>query len=344
MSAIAIFDGHNDLLSCLLAEGDHTGASFIAGRQGDIDLAKCRAGGFGGGFFAVWCHNEPGQSPDPMAPFRSFAAINPERAAREIAAQIAILTRLTRAHPDAIRLCRSAAEIESARAAGAIAAILHIEGAEGIGPDFDALHLYHAAGLRSLGLVWSRPNIFGHGVPFDYPASPDTGPGLTEDGKRLVRECDALGLLVDMSHLNEAGFWDVAKVSDKPLIATHSNAHAITAATRNLTDRQLDAMAERRGLAGLNFGCGFVRPDGIKNPDTPATDMIRHLDHLMGKLGEHGVALGSDFDGTMIPQFIGTAAGLPKLVQAMQDAGYGDALIHRLCWGNWLDLIHRVIG
>ena len=344
MENLAIFDGHNDLLSCLLAEGDRDGASFITGRQGDIDLAKCRAGGFAGGFFAIWGRVEPGTGPDSNATCRAFPAIDEGRAAREIAAQIAILLRLTTAHPDAIRLCRSAAEITTARAAGAIATILHLEGAEGIGADLDALHLYHAAGLRALGPVWSRPNRFGHGVPFNHPASPDTGPGLTGDGKRLVRECDALGILVDLSHLNEAGFWDVAATSDRPLVATHSNAHAMTAATRNLTDRQLAAMAERGGLAGLNYGCGFLRPDGLKNPDTPPEDLIRHLDHLIGKLGEGGVALGSDFDGTMIPDFIGTAAGLPKLVEAMRVAGYGAPLIRRLCWDNWLDLIRRVIG
>jgi membrane dipeptidase len=344
MTGIAIFDGHNDLLSCLLAEGDRDGTSFITGRKGDIDLAKCRAGGFAGGFFAIWGRVEPGTGPDRNAAYRAFPAIDEARAAREIAAQIAILLRLTAAHPDAIRLCRSAAEIESARSAGAIAALMHIEGAEGIGADLDGLQVYHAAGLRSLGLVWSRPNIFGHGVPFDFPASPDTGPGLTEAGKRLVRECDRLGILVDLSHLNEAGFWDVAKVSDKPLVATHSNAHAVTAATRNLTDRQLDAMAERGGLAGLNYGCGFIRPDGVKNPDTPPEDLIRHIDHLMAHLGEGGVALGSDFDGTMIPRFMGTAAGLPGLVAAMRAAGYGETLIRRLCWDNWLDLLRRVIG
>ncbi len=344
MTGIAIFDGHNDLLSCLLAEGDATGASFISGRGGDIDLAKCRAGGFAGGFFAVWCSTEPGTGPDPKATYRAFPPIDPVRARSETEAQIATLLRLTTAHPDAIRLCRSAAEIEAARNAGAIAALLHIEGAEAIGADLDALHVYHAAGLRSLGPVWSRPNSFGHGVPFDHPASPDTGPGLTDDGKRLIRECDALGILIDLSHLNEAGFWDVAATSDKPLIATHSNAHPITASTRNLTDRQLDAMAERGGLAGLNYGCGFLRRDGLKNPETPPEDLIRHLDHLMKHLGEGGVALGSDFDGTMIPNFIGTAAGLPKLVAALRAAGYGEALIQRLCWDNWLDLIRRVIG
>ncbi len=181
-------------------------------------------------------------------------------------------------------------------------------------------------------------------MPFNFPASPDTGPGLTPAGIDLVQTCDRLGILIDLSHLNEAGFWDVARLSQKPLVATHSGAHAITASTRNLTDRQLDAIAESGGLVGLNFGCQFLRLDGLKNPATTAEDMLRHLDHLLSRLGEGSVALGSDFDGAMMPAFLQDAAGLPKLTGAMQQAGYGDALIRRICWDNWLDLLARSIG
>ena len=343
MPDFPIFDGHNDLLSCLFGAGDLDGSSFITGRNGDISLDKCRAGGFAGGFFAIWCRPDAGTKVDPMATLRAFPAIDPTRAKAETAAQVALFARLTAAHPAAIRHCLSTTDIAAARAAGAIAAILHIEGAEGISADLSELHLYHAAGLRSLGPVWSRPNIFGHGVPFNHPASPDTGPGLTEAGLRLIKDCNALGILIDLSHLNEAGFWDVAKTSHQPLVATHSNAHAICAATRNLTDRQLDAMAERGGLAGLNFGCAFLRPDGIKNPATEPAVMLRHIDHLIAKLGENGVALGSDFDGTMIPDFLKDAEGLPGLTAAMQNAGYGDALIEKLCWSNWQDLLARTL-
>ena len=344
MTAIHIFDGHNDLLSCLWHEQDSTGAGFFSGRDGDLDLEKCRAGGFAGGFFAVWVGNDSAHAPDPMATFRAFRAVDAGRATQETLGQIALLHRMAAARPDAIRLCRSVAEIAAARDAGAIAAVLHIEGCEGIDADLNALQVYHAAGLRSLGPVWSRPNIFGHGVPFNFPTSPDTGPGLTEAGVRLVQECDRLGIVVDLSHLNEAGFWDVARVSGKPLVATHSNAHAVCASTRNLTDRQLAAIAESGGVVGLNFGCAFLRADGVKRSDTPATDALRHLDHLIEKLGESGVALGSDFDGTMIPDFIKDARGLPNLVNAMREAGYGETLIGKICWGNWQGLLGRVIG
>src|SRR5204862_5975253 len=112
---------------------------------------------------------------------------------------------------------------------GTIAAILHFEGAEPIDSQLNALEVFYRAGLRSLGLVWSRPNAFGEGVPFRFPSSPDTGPGLTAAGRELVRECNRLGILVDLSHLNERGFWDVADVTTAPLVATHSNAHALSA-------------------------------------------------------------------------------------------------------------------
>lgn len=333
---IPVFDGHNDLLLHLHAQGDHRGESFLSGRpEGALDAAKCRAGGFAGGFFAIWV---PGQGPDRLAP------VDPDFARKATFDMAAILLRLTRAHPDVLRLVTDTAGISAARQDGAIAALMHLEGCEGIGPDLAELEVLHAAGLRSLGPVWSRPNIFGHGVPFAYPASPDIGPGLTDHGKRLLAECERLGILFDLSHLNEAGFWDVARLSSRPLVATHSNVHAISAQSRNLTDRQLAAIAETGGVVGLNYGCQFLRPDGQRRNDTDVGLMTRHLAYLVEHLGEGGVALGSDFDGALMPAAIGDAAGLPVLLRAMQDAGFGASLIQRICWQNWLDLLRRTIG
>jgi membrane dipeptidase len=344
MTEFSVFDGHNDLLHRLRVAGDPDGAAFFAGRpDGHVDLAKCRAGGMAGGFFAIWVSGEDDDiDDDDPAPI--FAPLEPGRAGREILALAATLVRMTRARSDAIRLCRTADEIEGARAAGAVAALMHLEGAEGIGEDLDLLHVLHAAGLRSLGPVWSRDNIFGHGVPFRFPAAPDIGPGLTEAGARLVRECGRLGVILDLSHLNEAGFWDVARLSDAPLVATHSNVHALSPASRNLTDRQLDAIAERRGVVGLNFAVRFLRADGGRVAETELDVLTRHLAHMVERLGEGGVAFGSDFDGALAPAAIGDAAGLPALTRAMRDAGFDDALVRRIAWDNWLDLIRRTVG
>ncbi|MEM6615199.1 MAG: dipeptidase [Pseudomonadota bacterium] len=346
-----IFDGHNDTLLRLWRSDDLNGETFFAGSDdGHIDLPRARSGGFCGGFFAVYVPGEMKRIDIPdrdtgevidLAYIGPVDALAARRATLEIAS---ILFRMERARPDAIRICRSAADIEAAKSAGAIAAVFHIEGAEAIGPDLAELDVLHAAGLRSLGPVWSRPNIFGYGAPFRFPGSPDDGPGLTAAGFELVKACNALNILVDLSHLNEKGFWDVAKTTDSPLVATHSNIHAISPSARNLTDKQLDAIAESGGVVGLNYATAFLRDDGRNMSDTPLTFAIRHLECLVEKLGEDGVALGSDFDGALMPRDIGDAAGLPNLVQAMADAGFGDALIDKVCWGNWVSVLRRTIG
>jgi membrane dipeptidase len=215
-----------------------------------------------------------------------------------------------------------------------------LEGAEVIDPDFELLDVLHAAGLRSLGPVWSRPNAFGHGVPFLCPSSPDTGPGLTDLGKKLIGSCNQLRILIDLSHLNERGFWDVADISSAPLVATHSNAHALSQHSRNLTDRQLIAIRETEGIVGVNFATSFLRPDGRRDADTPIELVIDHIEHMLKHAGEDGVGLGSDFDGAKIPVGIGNAAGLQNLVQLMRARDYGEALIEKLCFRNWL----RVLG
>jgi membrane dipeptidase len=201
------------------------------------------------------------------------------------------------------------------------------------------LALFHAAGLRSLGPVWSRPTIFGHGVPMRFPGDPDTGPGLTDTGKALVRACNDLRILIDLSHLNEKGFDDVAALSNAPLVATHSNAHALCPSSRNLTDRQLALIRETDGLVGLNFAAVFLREDGRMRTDFGIDVMLRHLDHLIEKLGETRVALGSDFDGASVSAEIGDAAGLTALRSAMRAHGYDEPLLERLCHGNWLRVL-----
>ena len=253
----------------------------------------------------------------------------------------AILLRLERAFPSDLAICRSVADIRAAMASGRLSAVMHIEGAEAIDPGLNMLDVLHAAGLRSLGLVWSRSNIFAHGVPFRFPSSPDTGPGLTDAGRALVRACNDLGIMIDLSHLNEQGFWDVAALTTAPLVATHSNVHALCPSSRNLTERQLDAIRESRGVVGLNFATCFLRPDGAMRADTDLDLMRRHLDALIERLGEDGVAFGSDFDGAVVPAAIGSVAGLPTLIEHLRRAGYSEDLLVRIAHANWLSVLER---
>ena len=181
-------------------------------------------------------------------------------------------------------------------------------------------------------------------MPFRYPSTPDIGAGLTDDGKRLIRTCNDLNILIDLAHLNEKGFRDVAAISDAPLVATHSNVHAICPSARNLTDWQLGAIRESDGMVGVNFATCFLRADGQMQAQTPLQDILQHLDYLIDKLGEDRVGFGSDFDGAVVPERIGSAAGLPHLRQAMSDHGYDTALQEKICFGNWLSVLARSIG
>ena len=344
------FDGHNDLLLRLHQNPANREAIWLTGEgRGHLDLPRMQKGGFAGGFFAIYIPQPPAdQGAGYMAAMENPPYALPlgeligEAQALPIALSMARqLLWMERSSQGAFKLCRTVDEIRTCLQAGIIAGIMHMEGAEAIDANLDNLYAFHAMGLRSLGPVWSRPTIFGHGVPFAYPSSPDTGDGLTEAGKRLVLACNDLHIMLDLSHINAAGFDDIARLSDAPLVATHSNAHAVTPSSRNLTDRQLAMIRESRGMVGLNFATSFLRRDGRQSPDMGWDDILRHLDHLLAHLGEDHLGLGSDFDGATLPQGIGDVTGLPALQQAMIDHGYGAALMQKLCAQNWIGLLDR---
>jgi membrane dipeptidase len=235
-----------------------------------------------------------------------------------------------------LRLARGIADFDLAFAdEGPPLAVLHLEGAEAIDQGLEALELWHEAGLRSLGPVWSRPNAFGHGVPFVSPSSPDIGPGLSSDGKALVRRCGELGILIDLSHMNEAGFWDVAALDAGPLVATHAAAHALCPTSRNLTDAQLEAIASSGGLVGIVFSSSFLRPDFADVADTPLELIADHARYVADKIGVAHVALGSDFDGTTIPRAVGDAAGIPRVIAALARVGFDEQELEAIAWRNW---------
>lgn len=347
---IPVFDGHNDFLQRMVAAGSQRDRLWLQGDgTGHMDLPRLRAGGMVGGFFAIW-------TPSPETEEDSLSAVlkaNPPFALPlpdEVGAAEALPHALAQAgalmameRSGALTICKSAAQIRETIAAGRIAAILHIEGAEPIA-DLDMLHVWHAMGLRSLGPVWSRPTAYGHGVPFAFPASPDTGPGLTPLGKDLVAECNRLRIMLDLSHLNEKGVDDVAALSDAPLVASHSCAHAVAPSSRNLTDRQLRVIAESKGLVGLNYAVGFLHPEGRRDPMHGFEIMLRHLDHLLALLGEDGVALGSDFDGAQMPEDLADAGMLQNLTDAMLAHGYGQELSEKIAWRNWIGVLERTWG
>ncbi len=333
--SLAVFDGHNDTLT----HPDH--ALFASGGgSAHVDLERMRAGGMRGGIFAVFTSSPDGRGTrvrrdDGVVEFEPAQPVDQPTAAGHVLRVAGRLLALER--EGHIRIGRRAADLDAALAdgAGPPVAVLHIEGAEAIDPGLEALDLLHAGGLRSLGLTWSRSNAFGHGVPFVFPSGPDTGPGLTRAGEALVRRCAELGILVDLSHLNEAGFWDVARLDAGPLVASHSGAHALALCSRNLTDGQLDAIGASGGLVGIVYATMFIRADLREDADTPLSVIAEHARYVADRIGVDHVALGSDFDGALIPAPLQDAAGLPKLIAALRDAGFSEADLKQIAWGNW---------
>ena len=350
---IQIYDGHNDVLQAVHVEGR---SFFDRSALGHLDLPRARAGGFAGGLFSVWL------PPGPASRARAEGAPGASMYDRPLAFPIdqayavsmtmslcSTLLRLVSQSRGELRLVTNSADLNSCLASGQLAVVMHFEGAEPIDPDLNALDVFYAAGLRCLGVVWSRPNVFGTGVPLAFPRSPDTGPGLTDAGRGLVRACNTLGIVVDVSHLNERGFWDVAAITNAPIVATHSNAHAITPWSRNLTDRQLDAIKESDGIIGVNFSAAFCRgdgqsagkPSGSSDPNTPISCIVDHFRYLVDRIGIDHVGFGSDFDGTTVPEELADAAGLPRLVDALRGSGFNDEEMRKLAHANWVRVLTR---
>jgi membrane dipeptidase len=316
-----IVDGHNDLV-LRRYRGDEV-------RHVDLDAAA--GADFAGGFFALFVPSP--KPPDPLS--AHYALPLPEPVPTDEAARVAAgLYDTFRTLP--VELATSPGDFRPGR----VAAILHLEGAEPLAPDLSDLQQWYERGLRSVGLVWSRANAFAEGVPFRFPATPDTGPGLTGAGRELVRACNRLGIVVDLSHLNEAGLWDVARLSSAPLVATHSNAHVLCQSSRNLTDAQLEAIGASGGLVGINFAVSFLREDGRQDAATPLEEIVRHAEYVAGRIGIDHVAFGSDFDGAVVPEELGGVAGLPKLVAALRAAGFDEEAVTKVTHRNWL----RVLG
>jgi membrane dipeptidase len=325
-SALLVFDGHNDVLLEPRSFAERSAA-------GHLDLERARTGVFAGGFFAIFTPHPDGfelgaeRGPDvPPEP--------PVTHGHALATTLAGIGRLLALEAEgALRVVRRPGDLELG---GPVRAVMHIEGAEAIDPGLEMLPALHALGLRSLGITWSRPNAFGHGVPFAQPSSPDTGPGLTAAGRALVRACDALGILVDLAHLDERGFWDVAELTSRPLVVTHACAHALVPSARNLTDAQLDAVAASGGVVGVCFHHEDV---GARRED-----IARHVDHIASRLGPQHVALGSDFDGCELPAGLRGAQDLPLVLDDLRALGWEDRELRLVAHENFLRVLRGVLA
>ncbi len=338
----AVLDGHNDTLLALLDREDPL-ADFADGyEEGHVDQVRAEAGAYGGGFFAMFVRNE-----DPDYTFEATEdgyeipyaeAVDHDRALARTVEMLSLLYRLA-ASDATLEVTTTVSDIRRAIETDSLAAIPHIEGAAAVATDLSNLDFLYAAGVRSIGLTWSRPNAFGEGVPFKYPSDPDTGSGLTAAGWDLVERCNELGIVCDLAHLNAAGFWDVAEASTDPLVVSHTAVHALSPTSRNLTDEQIEAVAESGGLVGIQFGVENLRSDGMNDPDVPASRIAAHVEYVANLVGVEHVALGTDFDGCTVPDEVGDVTGLPLVMEELADRGFSSGDLEQIALENWLRVL-----
>jgi membrane dipeptidase len=342
-----VFDGHNDTLLDLHVADRGGGRSFFErSDRGHVDLPRAREAGYAGGLFAIFVPNDERQDPAfegdswavppaPRVPTAEAKAFTCDVLAR--------LYRLEREADGAFRVVRDVADLRDALDAGAVAALAHLEGAAAVEPDLGNLPLLYAAGVRSIGLTWSRPNAFGHGVPFRYPSTPDVGPGLTEAGEALVRACNEYGIVCDLAHLNERGFRDVAALSDAPLVVSHTAVHDICPSSRNLTDEQLDAVGDSGGVVGITFDAVSLDPDGRQHAELSLSVLADHVAYVADRIGVDHVAIGSDFDGCTVPETVGDVTGLPAVLDALRDRGFDGPALEKVARENWLRVLSETL-
>jgi membrane dipeptidase len=253
------------------------------------------------------------------------------------------------AHADEVVIARTAADVRAAKAAGRLAAVLTIENSDALDGSLNVLHAFHALGVRSIGLTHNPRALAADGVGETQagrlgpplPTEPPRG-GLTEFGVQLVREMNALGMLVDVSHISERGFWDVMEHTTKPVIASHSNCRALCDHVRGLTDDQLRALARNGGVVGVSYVPGFVdagtwtRHSTTAPGDLPSltAGVIEHIEYVIRIAGPDHVGLGSDFDGGGTA--LRDATELPWITQGLLDRGHAEAVVRAVLGENLL--------
>ena len=235
------------------------------------------------------------------------------------------------ANADLVQPVLSFADLAQARRTGKIGALLAVEEGGVCRGQLPLLRTLHRLGVRLLTLTWNYPNQL---------ASPNgQAGGLTETGRAFLAEMEALGMLADVSHLGDEGFWDVCRLARRPFLATHSCCRALWDHRRNLTDAMLRALGDRGGLVGVNFYASFLGPDPVSRLD----DLARHLRHIIETAGLAAAALGSDFDGIDCPLELTDAGHLDRLIPALDRAGFSEREIEAVCWQNAWDFFRRTL-
>ncbi|SFG52923.1 membrane dipeptidase [Planifilum fulgidum] len=315
MNRMRWIDGHCDVL-WKMWEAREPISFYDADSPLDVRFPKARAVGIGLQVFALFV--------SPKMPKESIWD--------------AVLRQVDLFHEEIVRdgsevaAIGSAAQLENLKDSGKMGALLSLEGADALAGELYRLRVLHRLGVRQLGLTWNHANEAADGV------EEDRGGGLTRFGRTLVEEVTRLRMILDVSHLSERGFWDVMEFSDVPVIASHSNCHAVCPHRRNLKDGQIRALVEKEGIMGIAFVPQFVHEP---KEEAAVEHLFRHIDHVCELGGERILAFGSDFDG--ISHKIGgleDVGSLPYLEEQLLKR-YPEHWVRRWMWGNWYDFYRK---
>ena len=306
-----LFDGHCDtILKCYLEGGG------LRRQTGHLDLERRRGKGRWAQFFATF------GSPEDM-PDRSLWEVFLE--------EYALFRSEIDANADLVTFCRTGAEAEAAFADRKTAAFLSAEGAELLDCDLEKLRMAHRMGVRIVNITWNHPNALS-GTNAEEPDR-----GLSEQGRAFVKTMGELGMLVDVSHLSDPGFWDVMEITHRPVVATHSNSRALFPHPRNLTDEQFTAIINTNGVAGLNMYAGFLGDD----PDFDT--VVSHLEHFLALGGENNVSMGGDWDGiTSMPRGMNGIQDMEKLYEHLLRRNYSETLLEKVFYSNLMRVVNEV--
>ncbi len=321
-----VIDTHCDALGSVVKGERRLGERSA---RGQFDLPRAVEGGITAELLAIFLH-DPGPGSCMRQTIRYLDAFH-----REV-----------EAFPDMAIAATRADDILRAKDEGKVALILSMEGAEALEGDLNFLRICHRLGLRSLGLTWNRRNEAADGV-----GELRTGGGLSEFGVQLVKECNRLGILIDMAHLSPAGVEDVLELSESPVVVTHGNCYELWPGNRqvpwprhrSLTDAQLEAIGAKGGVVGVTAVPAFLGDDEKR---APLSTMLDHVDHMVKVMGEDAVGIGTDFDGVRDARVEGLedASTIPHLTMGLAERGYSRETIRKILGGNFLRVFRQVIG
>ena len=304
-----------------------TASEMLDGRSlyqndGMLNIQKLKEGGVFCQFFAMYIrmsdHNSPSEGYDHL---------------KKIYSNFMKELSLNSQH---IALAKTAAEITAIRGEGKIAAVLTLEEGAVLDSKIERIDELYEMGVRLVTISWNNENCIGS------PHSPEPGlmnRGLKPFGMEAVRRMQELGIIIDVSHLSDGGFWDVVKLSKKPFVASHSNARYLCGHTRNLTDEMLRALAGAGGVTGINFFHKFLGSDETGS----IGQMVAHIKHIRKVAGIDALALGSDFDGFKGPCELSDCSQFPLLTDALAKAGFSGEEIEKICWKNAMRVIRQLL-